>query len=276
MNSPYMGKFRVSQEYKGAAHDGLDLVGVDSKNIHSTVNGTVRFVGFEANGFGNYLKIQKDGTDEWYIYGHCSKIIVKTGDNVKITDIIAIEGSTGNSTGSHCHYCCRIDGVKGKFKDIAALSGIPNKIGTYDDGYREPVSPPPPTTPSEQKFAIGESVIISGQLYGTSAGANPGAIVTNRATKITRYSKGSPYPYNTTGDLGWIAESSIKAADTAPFAKQILLNPGTWNVRKTPSMSGEILKTVNGGSTLDYYAKENGWYKLDNGYIGPEAVKEEI
>ena len=38
MNSPYMGKFRVSQIYKGALHDGLDLVGVDSKLIHSTVN----------------------------------------------------------------------------------------------------------------------------------------------------------------------------------------------------------------------------------------------
>ena len=41
MNSPYNGKFRVSQQYKGTAHDGLDLVGIDSKEIHSTVNGVV-------------------------------------------------------------------------------------------------------------------------------------------------------------------------------------------------------------------------------------------
>lgn len=34
MNSPYNGKFRVSQIYKGAAHDGLDLVGIDSKESH--------------------------------------------------------------------------------------------------------------------------------------------------------------------------------------------------------------------------------------------------
>ncbi len=38
MNSPYMGKFQVTQEFKGQAHDGLDLVGLESKEIHSTVN----------------------------------------------------------------------------------------------------------------------------------------------------------------------------------------------------------------------------------------------
>jgi hypothetical protein len=37
MNSPYKGKYRVSQEYKGNDHDGMDLVGIDSKNIYSTV-----------------------------------------------------------------------------------------------------------------------------------------------------------------------------------------------------------------------------------------------
>ena len=31
MNSPYMGKFRITQAFKGASHDGLDLVGIDSK-----------------------------------------------------------------------------------------------------------------------------------------------------------------------------------------------------------------------------------------------------
>lgn len=40
MNSPYMGKFRVTQGYS-QNHTGLDLVGVDNKTIHSTVNGIV-------------------------------------------------------------------------------------------------------------------------------------------------------------------------------------------------------------------------------------------
>ena len=37
MNSPYMGDFKVTQKYKGNDHDGLDLVGIASKEIHSTV-----------------------------------------------------------------------------------------------------------------------------------------------------------------------------------------------------------------------------------------------
>ena len=50
-------------------------------------------------------------------------------------DVIGIEGSTGKSTGSHCHYCARGNGSKSQIKDICAISGIPNKLGTYDDGY---------------------------------------------------------------------------------------------------------------------------------------------
>lgn len=141
MNSPYYKKFRVSQEYKGSIHDGLDLVGIDSKNIHSTVNGIVEFAGWEnpnnkKQGFGQYVKIRQDNSDDCYYFGHLSKINVRVGQHVKITDVIGVEGSTGYSTGSHCHYCCRANGVKGKHKDITLISGIPNKIGTYDDGYR--------------------------------------------------------------------------------------------------------------------------------------------
>lgn len=141
MNSPYYKKFRVTQEYKPGIHDGLDLVGIDSKEIHSTVNGTVIFTGWEninnkQQGFGQYIKIKKDNSNEVYYYGHLSEIYVKEGDLVKITDVIGKEGSTENSTGSHCHYCVRIDGIRGNDKNISEISGIPNKLGIYDDGYR--------------------------------------------------------------------------------------------------------------------------------------------
>ncbi|MFR1215417.1 MAG: hypothetical protein ACLSCV_12590, partial [Acutalibacteraceae bacterium] len=45
-----------------------------------------------------------------------------------------MEGSTGYSTGSHCHYCCRVAGTRTPL-DINAISGIPNVVGgVYDDG----------------------------------------------------------------------------------------------------------------------------------------------
>ena len=140
MNSPYMGKFRISQLYKGAAHDGLDLVGIDSKTIHSTVNGVVLYAGWEnrfnhRHGFGQYVKIRRTGTQEVYYFGHLSSLLVSTGDKVRITDPIGVEGSTGRSTGSHLHYCVRAGGIKGQHRDINRISGIPNVIGIYDDGY---------------------------------------------------------------------------------------------------------------------------------------------
>ena len=139
MNSPYNGNFKVTQEYKGASHDGLDLVGIASKEIHSTVNGVVEFAGWEnsnnhSQGFGQYVKIIDNKTGYGFYFGHLSTIKVKVGQSVKITDVIGIEGNTGNSTGSHCHYCIRKNG-KGTHIDVSNYSGIPNKLGTYNDGY---------------------------------------------------------------------------------------------------------------------------------------------
>ena len=140
MNSPYMGKFQVTQQFKGADHDGLDLVGLHDKEIHATVTGTVRYAGWENSknqkqGFGQYVCIRSDKDGYYYYYGHMSKLLVKTGDKVKVTDVIGIEGDTGYSFGSHCHYCVRKNYAKGNFLDVCAISGIPNKLGTYDDGY---------------------------------------------------------------------------------------------------------------------------------------------
>ena len=140
MNSPYEGKFKITQTYKGSAHDGLDLVGIDSKEIHATANGKVVFAGWENasnhnQGFGQYVVILSNG--RYYHYGHLSEIKVKVGDAVKMTQVIGVEGSTGNSTGSHCHYCVRTSMSPGSHLDINSISGIPNVLGgVYDDGYR--------------------------------------------------------------------------------------------------------------------------------------------
>lgn len=60
------------------------------------------------------------------------------------------------------------------------------------------------------KFKIGDKVIINGNLYVSSNATKPSSSVKNKVTNITRIAKGSKHPYNTTGDLGWMDESSIK------------------------------------------------------------------
>ena len=167
MNSPYFGKFRITQKFKGAAHDGLDLVGIDSKDIHATVSGVVQYAGWENpnnhnQGFGQYVCI-KSGDGKYYYYGHLSVIKVKTGQSVKITDVIGVEGSTGYSTGSHCHYCVRPKFQSGCYLDVTAISGIPNlEGGVYDDGYRPPTNPIP-TTPAKKTIQI--EVKVGGVTY---------------------------------------------------------------------------------------------------------------
>ena len=131
--SPYKGKFRVSQEFKGTAHQGLDLVGVDSKEIYATVDGVVQVSGNnDPNGFGIYVRILGDDGNLYY-YGHMSSTVVKVGDRVKCGEKISTEGSTGKSTGSHCHYEIRKTLNKSSYLDVCEISGIPNQIGTYSD-----------------------------------------------------------------------------------------------------------------------------------------------
>ncbi len=131
--SPYKGKFRVSQEFKGTAHQGLDLVGVDSKSLYATIDGKVEIAGNnDPNGFGTYVRLRgKDGNI--YYYGHMSSVAVKVGDIVKCGDVIGHEGSSGKSTGSHCHYEVRKTLNKSSYLDVCEISGIPNQIGTYSD-----------------------------------------------------------------------------------------------------------------------------------------------
>lgn len=136
MNSPYKGKFKVSQEFKGAVHDGLDLVGLDSKKIYSTTDGVVEFAGWEnpknkKQGFGLYVRLKKTGSVDRYFFGHLSEINVIVGQTVKKGALLGTEGSTGYSTGSHCHYCVRGNGSKSLIRNINEISGIPNRLGTF-------------------------------------------------------------------------------------------------------------------------------------------------
>ena len=73
----------------------------------------------------------------------------------------------------------------------------------------EEPTPAPQPTPSD-KFNIGDKVVINGPLYVSSTASSPAGHVSNKVTNITRKNPGSAHPYNTTGDLGWMDESSIK------------------------------------------------------------------
>lgn len=76
-----------------------------------------------------------------------------------------------------------------------------------------PQPAPKPTPGPSDKFNIGDRVVINGSLYASSNAASPAGSVSNKTTNITRKNPGSAHPYNTTGDLGWMDESSIRKAE---------------------------------------------------------------
>ena len=82
MISPYKGRFKVSQIFKGQPHKGLDLVGLTDKNIYSTVDGVVEAAQYDTypdGGMGLYVRIRETGTDRRFYFAHLSAALVKAG-----------------------------------------------------------------------------------------------------------------------------------------------------------------------------------------------------
>lgn len=90
-------------------HTGLDIANATGTNIYASAAGTVKFTGWYG-GYGNLVIISHgNGVDTYY--GHCSSILVSAGQAVSQGQVIALMGSTGNSSGSHLHLEVRVNGV---------------------------------------------------------------------------------------------------------------------------------------------------------------------
>jgi murein DD-endopeptidase MepM/ murein hydrolase activator NlpD len=90
-------------------HEGIDIANHPGTPIKATADGVVIFASTKA-GYGQTVVIDHGyGLQTWY--GHTRKILVKKGQKVRRGDTIALLGSTGRSTGPHCHYEVRVNGI---------------------------------------------------------------------------------------------------------------------------------------------------------------------
>lgn len=89
-------------------HEGVDIAGDYGTPISATAAGTVTQAGW-VGGYG-YLVEVKHADGIVTRYGHNSAVLVYEGQHVDQGSMIALMGSTGNSTGPHCHYEVRIHG----------------------------------------------------------------------------------------------------------------------------------------------------------------------
>ena len=90
-------------------HKGLDFTAPQGTPIYATGNGTVEVAGFTGDGYGNHVVINH-GYGYETLYGHMVKVKVRAGQKVKRGEVIGWVGSTGKSTGPHCHYEVHING----------------------------------------------------------------------------------------------------------------------------------------------------------------------
>ncbi len=96
--------YRIDPIYKTPKlHAGLDFAAPQGTPIYATADGTVTTAGNTGNGYGNHVVINH-GYGYETLYGHMVRVKAHAGQQVKRGEVIGWVGSTGKSTGPHCHY----------------------------------------------------------------------------------------------------------------------------------------------------------------------------
>jgi murein DD-endopeptidase MepM/ murein hydrolase activator NlpD len=117
MGWPVPGNYNISSEFGNRIHPilkvkkmhtGIDIPAKEGSKVVAANSGTVIMAGWN-NSYGNVVMIDHGGKIVT-LYAHNSKLAVKEGAKVKKGDTIAYIGSTGSSTGPHCHFEVRENG----------------------------------------------------------------------------------------------------------------------------------------------------------------------
>lgn len=93
---------------KSRMHNGIDIGAKSGSPIFAAGAGKVIFAAY-GSGYGNYIVIDH-GDKISTLYGHCSRLLVSAGQEVRQGQRIALVGSTGLSTGPHLHFEVRVNG----------------------------------------------------------------------------------------------------------------------------------------------------------------------
>ena len=97
-------------------HTGLDIAYIPGTQVYSASNGKVSFIGFDYNGYGNYIIITYNNYK--FLYAHLNETHnVKIGDTIRKGKLISWIGprilsngkTNGNTTGPHLHFEMRLD-----------------------------------------------------------------------------------------------------------------------------------------------------------------------
>ena len=96
----------VSESY----HVGYDLASTKMANVIASNPGKVVFAG--ENGIYGNMPLIDHGLGLYTLYGHCSQLLVKEGDEVRAGQVIAKTGMTGLALGDHLHFGILVQGIE--------------------------------------------------------------------------------------------------------------------------------------------------------------------
>ncbi len=120
MTYPVPGHYTVSAGFpnysNGSYHGGIDFPCPTGTKVVAAQKGVVAGVKRLDYSYGYYVLIyhgtDSNGDKVFTLYAHNSELLVSPGDSVYKGQQIAKSGSTGNSTGSHCHFEIRAGGTR--------------------------------------------------------------------------------------------------------------------------------------------------------------------
>ena len=117
--------YRYCSRWYGNGHKGVDICAPAGTPIYASAGGTVTKAGYNKAGAGTgygYSVIISHSGGYTTVYAHCLSLTVSAGQTVRQGQLIGYLGSTGRSTGNHCHFEIRRNGSY-----IAPQSVFPGK-----------------------------------------------------------------------------------------------------------------------------------------------------
>ncbi len=104
---------RGFDEHLRKPHEGLDLPAPKGTNILAAAAGRVIYAGNAFHGYGKMILVDHSSGKERdqfaSLYAHCSKILVKSGQLVKLGQVLGLVGRTGHAKGTHLHFEVRLN-----------------------------------------------------------------------------------------------------------------------------------------------------------------------
>ena len=91
-------------------HKGLDIAADGGTDIYAAADGVVVSAGWNSGGYGYFVMIDHL-TGYQTVYAHMSAVYATAGSEVMRGQLIGAVGTTGHSTGNHCHFEVRYMGV---------------------------------------------------------------------------------------------------------------------------------------------------------------------